>query len=47
MKFGQDTPMGRPGQPAEIASVYVALASSEASYTTKQIYGASGGRGHP
>ncbi|RYZ42726.1 MAG: SDR family oxidoreductase [Myxococcaceae bacterium] len=47
VKFGQDTPMGRPGQPAEIASVYVELASAEASYTTGQIYGASGGRGNP
>jgi NAD(P)-dependent dehydrogenase (short-subunit alcohol dehydrogenase family) len=45
--FGQDTPMGRPGQPAEIASIYVELASAQASYTTGQIFGASGGRGNP
>lgn len=32
--FGAQTPLGRPGQPAEIASTYVYLASSEASYTT-------------
>jgi NAD(P)-dependent dehydrogenase (short-subunit alcohol dehydrogenase family) len=46
-KFGGDTPMGRPGQPAELAPVYVQLASAEASYITGQIYGASGGRGNP
>jgi NAD(P)-dependent dehydrogenase (short-subunit alcohol dehydrogenase family) len=45
--FGEDTPMGRPGQPAELASVYVELASQEASYVTGQVYGASGGRGNP
>ena len=47
VKFGADTPFGRPGQPAEIASVYVELASPAASFTTGQIYGASGGRGNP
>jgi NAD(P)-dependent dehydrogenase (short-subunit alcohol dehydrogenase family) len=46
-KFGGDTPMGRPGQPAEIAPIYVQLASSEASYETGQIFGASGGAGNP
>jgi len=46
-KFGEDTPMGRPGQPAEIATVYVELASAEASYITGQVYGAAGGRGKP
>ncbi|MET0618204.1 MAG: SDR family oxidoreductase [Luteibacter sp.] len=46
-KFGGDTPMGRPGQPAEIAPIYVQLASSEASYETGQIFGASGGVGNP
>lgn len=46
-KFGGDTPMKRPGQPAEIAHIYVDLASSEASYVTGQVYGASGGRGNP
>jgi NAD(P)-dependent dehydrogenase (short-subunit alcohol dehydrogenase family) len=45
--FGQDTPLGRPGQPAEIAPVYVLLASAEASDVTGQVYGASGGRGQP
>jgi NAD(P)-dependent dehydrogenase (short-subunit alcohol dehydrogenase family) len=46
-KFGGDTPMGRPGQPAEIAPIYVQLASSEATYETGQIFGASGGAGNP
>ncbi|MDD9426058.1 SDR family oxidoreductase, partial [Staphylococcus aureus] len=45
--FGQQVPMGRPGQPAELASIYVELASSRASYVTGQIYGASGGAGQP
>jgi NAD(P)-dependent dehydrogenase (short-subunit alcohol dehydrogenase family) len=42
-----DTPMGRPGQPAELAPIYVLLASGEASYATGQVYGAVGGRGGP
>ncbi|MDB6126469.1 MAG: short-chain dehydrogenase/reductase [Verrucomicrobia bacterium] len=45
--FGGDTPMGRPGQPAELASIYVLLASSEASYTSGQVYAATGARGGP
>jgi NAD(P)-dependent dehydrogenase (short-subunit alcohol dehydrogenase family) len=45
--FGGDTPLGRPGQPAEIATLYVQLASSESSYVTGQVFGASGGRGQP
>ena len=45
--FGGDTPLGRPGQPAELAAVYVLLASQESSYATGQVYGASGGRGEP
>lgn len=47
VRFGEDTPIGRPGQPVEIAPVYVLLASAEASYATGQVYGASGGRGVP
>ena len=43
--FGADTPMGRPGQPAELAPVYVMLASQESSYASGQIYGAQGGSG--
>ena len=45
--FGKDTPIGRPGQPAELAAVYVLLASNESSYATGQVYGAVGGRGGP
>jgi NAD(P)-dependent dehydrogenase (short-subunit alcohol dehydrogenase family) len=45
--FGGDTPLGRPGQPAEIAAVYVLLASAEASYATGQVVGESGGTGQP
>ena len=47
IKFGEATPLGRPGQPAELASIYVQLADSEASYATGQIYGSAGGNGHP
>ena len=46
-QFGGQTPLGRPGQPAELASVYVQLAASDASYANGQIYGASGGSGQP
>ncbi|WP_332848118.1 SDR family oxidoreductase [Massilia sp. S19_KUP03_FR1] len=46
-KFGVETPMKRPGQPAELAGVYVLLASDEASYSTGQVFGASGGKGVP
>ncbi len=46
-KFGGDTPMGRPGQPAELASIYVQLAANDASYANGQIYGAAGGGGQP
>ncbi|WP_097130227.1 SDR family oxidoreductase [Pedobacter xixiisoli] len=45
--FGGNTPMGRPGQPAELASIYVQLAAEDASYATGQIYGAAGGGGQP
>jgi NAD(P)-dependent dehydrogenase (short-subunit alcohol dehydrogenase family) len=45
--FGGDTPLGRPGQPAELASIYVQLAADDASYATGQIYGSSGGSGQP
>ncbi|WP_412469164.1 SDR family oxidoreductase [Pedobacter sp. KLB.chiD] len=46
-KFGEQTPLARPGQPAELASIYVQLADDSASYATGQIYGAAGGSGHP
>ena len=43
-KFGQDTPLGRAGQPAELASTYVFLASQESSYITAEIIGVTGGK---
>jgi len=46
-KFGSDTPLGRPGQPAELASIFVQLAADDASFATGQIYGAAGGNGQP
>lgn len=45
--FGGQTPLGRPGQPVELASIYVQLAANDASYANGQIYGASGGGGQP
>ncbi len=45
--FGQQYPLGRAGQPAELASIYVQLAAEDASYTTGNIYGAGGGNGQP
>jgi NAD(P)-dependent dehydrogenase (short-subunit alcohol dehydrogenase family) len=45
--FGGQTPLGRPGQPAELASIYVQLAADDASYANGQVYGSSGGSGQP
>ncbi len=45
--FGSATVLGRPGQPAELASIYVQLAASDASFTTGNIYGSGGGQGQP
>jgi NAD(P)-dependent dehydrogenase (short-subunit alcohol dehydrogenase family) len=45
--FGGKYPLGRAGQPAELASIYVQLAAEDASYTTGNIYGAGGGMGQP
>lgn len=42
-EFGQHTPLGRAGQPAEVAGAYVFLASEEASYVTAEVYGVTGG----
>ncbi|QIP12601.1 SDR family oxidoreductase [Spirosoma aureum] len=42
-KFGKDTPMERPGQPAELAPAYVFLASEDASYFTGQVIHVNGG----
>jgi NAD(P)-dependent dehydrogenase (short-subunit alcohol dehydrogenase family) len=46
-QFGAQSPLGRPGQPAEIASLYVAAADPALSYSTGQIFGATGGGGQP
>jgi NAD(P)-dependent dehydrogenase (short-subunit alcohol dehydrogenase family) len=46
-QFGGQTPLGRPGQPAELASIYVQLAAADASYANGQVYGAAGGGGQP
>ncbi len=46
-QFGAQTPLKRPGQPAELASIYVQLAATDASYATGQVYGAMGGAGIP
>lgn len=45
--FGSTTSLGRPGQPAELASIYVQLAAADASFATGNIYGAGGGTGQP
>lgn len=45
--FGKDTPTGRAGQPAELAGIYVLLASQESSFSTGQVFGAVGGHGGP
>lgn len=42
--FGNDTPLGRPGQPAELAGAYVFLASDDATYISGEIIGVTGGR---
>lgn len=44
-KLGGETPYKRPGQPVELAAVYVLLASQEGSYITGEIYGVTGGLG--
>jgi NAD(P)-dependent dehydrogenase (short-subunit alcohol dehydrogenase family) len=44
-KFGESTPIGRPGQPVELSPLYVLLASDEASYITGEIYGVTAGQG--
>jgi NAD(P)-dependent dehydrogenase (short-subunit alcohol dehydrogenase family) len=45
--FGGDTPAGRPGQPGELAGIYVLLAENGSGYTTGHVYGAAGGNGLP
>lgn len=43
--FSEDSDFGRPGQPAELAPVYVLLASQEASFINGEVYGVTGGKG--
>jgi len=46
-KFGQNTPLGRAGQPAELAPAYVFLASQESSFMTSEVIGVTGGNHLP
>lgn len=46
-KFGENTPMGRAGQPAEVAPAFVFLASQESSYITAEVIGVTGGHHTP
>ena len=46
-EFGGKTVLGRPGQPAELGSIYVQLAVEDASFATGQVYGSAGGTGQP
>jgi NAD(P)-dependent dehydrogenase (short-subunit alcohol dehydrogenase family) len=43
-QFGGDTPLGRPGQPAELAPAYVFLASDQATYITGAVLPVTGGK---
>jgi len=42
-QFGEDTPLGRPGQPGELAPLYVFLASEDSRYISGEVIGATGG----
>ncbi|WP_328466279.1 SDR family oxidoreductase [Actinoplanes sp. NBC_00393] len=42
--FGGDTPLGRAGQPAELAAAYVYFAGPDSSYTTGEVLGITGGK---
>ncbi len=44
-QFGQNSAFGRPGQPVELAPVYVLLASQEGSFITGEVFGVTGGKG--
>ena len=46
-EFGGQTPLGRPGQPAECAPAYVFLASAESSYVSGETIGVTGGMPTP
>jgi NAD(P)-dependent dehydrogenase (short-subunit alcohol dehydrogenase family) len=43
-EFGQQTPLGRAGQPAELAPAFVFFASQESSYVTGEVLGVTGGK---
>src|SRR3954469_10249386 len=43
-KFGEDTPLGRPGQPGELAPAYVFLVSDDSTYITGEVIGVTGGK---
>jgi NAD(P)-dependent dehydrogenase (short-subunit alcohol dehydrogenase family) len=43
-QFGADTPLGRPGQPAELAPLYVFLATEDSRYISGEVVGATGGK---
>jgi NAD(P)-dependent dehydrogenase (short-subunit alcohol dehydrogenase family) len=45
--LGEKLPLGRPGQPAELAPIYVLLASQESSFVTGEVYGVTGGNPLP
>lgn len=47
VKFGQNVPMARAGQPAEVAPTFVFLASQESSYITGEVIGVTGGNHLP
>ena len=47
VQFGSNVPLGRPGQPAELAPAYVFLASQESSYITAEVIGVTGGNHLP
>jgi NAD(P)-dependent dehydrogenase (short-subunit alcohol dehydrogenase family) len=43
-EFGADTPLGRPGQPGELAPIYVFLATPDSQYISGEVIGATGGK---
>jgi NAD(P)-dependent dehydrogenase (short-subunit alcohol dehydrogenase family) len=43
-EFGADTPLGRPGQPGELAPLYVFLATDDSRYVSGEVIGATGGK---
>ena len=45
MQFGASAPLGRPGQPVEIAPLYVTMASQESSFSSGQVWCSDGGTG--